>query len=127
VKNLSQPSENTEQSLLFSWARLNFKKYPELQLMFAINNGLKLTIGQAVKAKRSGTVKGIPDIAIMAVRKNYAGLFIEMKKKGGRISPEQVIKMAQLTNAGYLCKVCYGFIEAKKVIEDYLCEQNSQQ
>jgi hypothetical protein len=120
VKNNSQPSEATEQILLFAWSNLNLKKYPELELMFAVNNGLKLTIGQAVQCKRSGTVKGIPDIFLPCVRGSYAGLFIEMKRSGGRVSPDQAIKITKLTIAGYLCRVCYGFTEAKKTIEEYL-------
>ena len=124
---MKEKSEADHQADLFAWARSPFilKKYPMLELMFAINNGLKLSIGQAVKAKRTGTNKGTPDI-MLPCPKNLgsifaiAGLFIEMKKKGGRLSPEQKDKIAKLTAVGYKCVVCYSAIEAIREIEEYL-------
>lgn len=127
MAKIKEKSESDHQADLFAWARSPFvlKKYPMLELMFAINNGLKLSIGQAVKAKRTGTNKGTPDI-MLPCPKNLgsifaiAGLFIEMKKKGGRLSPEQKDKIAKLTTAGYKCVVCYSAIEAIREIEEYL-------
>lgn len=127
MAKIKEKSEADHQADLFAWARSPFvlKKYPMLELMFAINNGLKLSIGQAVKAKRTGTNKGTPDI-MLPCPKNLgsifaiAGLFIEMKKKGGRLSPEQKDKIAKLTTAGYKCVVCYSAIEAIREIEEYL-------
>jgi len=120
-------SEFQEQCEVFEWARnpLVLKKYPMLELMFAINNGLKLSIGQAVKAKRMGTNKGTPDIMLPCPKNlgsifTIAGLFIEMKKKGGRLSPEQKDKIAKLTTAGYKCVVCYSATEAIMEIQEYL-------
>jgi len=120
-------SESQEQCDVFKWARdpIVLKKYPMLELMFAINNVLKLSIGQAVKAKRTGTNKGTPDI-MLPCPKNLgsifaiAGLFIEMKKTEGRLSPEQKDKIAKLTTAGYKCVVCYSATEAIDAIEEYL-------
>lgn len=76
-------SEFDIQCQLFAWARhpATLKKYPCLDLLFSINNGLKLNIGQAVKAKKSGTNRGIPDIFLPVARRHFAGLFIEVKKK----------------------------------------------
>jgi hypothetical protein len=113
-------SEFNHQASLFAWAKLNYKKYPELELMFAINNGLRLTIGQAMKAKRSGTRKGIPDLMLACSRKGFHGLFIEMKKKGGKLSPEQKDKLSRLTLEGYKCYACFSCDQAIDVIEDYL-------
>lgn len=121
-------SEFDHQAELFEWARNPFtlKKYPMLELMFAINNGLKLSIGQAVKAKRAGTNKGTPDIFLPFPRFStktspaFYGLFIEMKKDGGRLSDEQLKKIKRLTFYGYRCRVCFSAKEAIDVIEEYL-------
>lgn len=126
---MKDKSEFQEQCEVFSWARnpMVLKKYPMLELMFAINNGLKLTIGQAVKAKRSGTLKGMLDFMLAHPKKSKdglsfscCGLFVEMKKKGGKLSPEQKDKIEKLINAGYRCYVCYSSKEAIDCIEEYL-------
>lgn len=128
LKSVFEKSESDHQIELFEWARNPFilKKYPMLDLMFAINNGLKLSIGQAVKAKRMGTNKGIPDTFLPFAKPSNdkapscAGLFIEMKKKGGKLSPEQKEKIKKLSFYGYKCVVCYSAKEAIDAIEDYL-------
>lgn len=125
---MKSKSEFDHQCEVFEWARnpLVLKKYPQLELMFAINNGLKLSIGQAVKAKRSGTNRGILDIMVPFPRVvgvglfSTCGLFIEMKKIGGRLSPEQKEKIVKLTLCGYHCAVCYSAKEAIDCIEEYL-------
>ena len=124
---MKEKSESDHQADLFAWARSPFvlKKYPMLELMFAIHNGLRLSIGQAVKAKRTGSVRGVPDLFLAYPKGNssiiaYAGLFIEMKKEGGKLSPEQKDKIAKLTAVGYKCVVCYSAIEAIREIEEYL-------
>jgi len=43
-----------------------------------------------------------------------------MKAQKGRVSPEQKEFLALATDMGYFAVVCYGFDEAKKVIQDYL-------
>lgn len=115
-------SEAQHQIALFSWARneVVLKKYPELELMFAINNGLILSIGQAVKAKRMGTNKGILDILLPIPRKGFICLFIEMKTEGGRLSVYQKEKIEKLTKVGHKCVVCYSSKEAIDEILDYL-------
>lgn len=113
-------SEFEHQSMLVSWANLSVGKYSELKLLFAINNGLRLTIGAAMKCKKSGTKKGVPDLFLPVPRKYFHGLFIEMKKIKGTTSKEQDEFIQCLIDNGYEAKVCYGFEEAKNVIEEYL-------
>lgn len=92
-------------------------------------NGVKLSPGAAVKAKRQGMVKGVPDLFLPIPRDSsqgihfadYFGLFIELKRKiGGKVSPEQKMFMAALEDQGYMCKVCYGADDAIETIKKYL-------
>lgn len=113
-------SEYDHQKTLFEWATIASCKHPHLDLMFAINNGLRLTIGQAMKAKRSGTRRGIPDIFLPCARGGFHGLFLEMKKEDGVLSKDQKDKIKRLTAEGYKCEVAYCFEEAKNKIVGYL-------
>lgn len=47
-------SEHQEQCIIFEWAKIMSSQYPELKLLNASLNGVRLSIGQATKAKRSG-------------------------------------------------------------------------
>jgi hypothetical protein len=52
----------------------------------------------------------------------YHSLFIELKAKTktARVSETQKIWINRLNDAGFKACVCYGFLEAKQTIEDYL-------
>jgi hypothetical protein len=111
-------SEHKEQVLLIRWWKL---QYPKLaKCLFAIPNGGHRHIITAIKLKDEGVVSGVSDLFLMMPKGDLHGLFIEMKAKKGRVSPEQTEFMKLATDMGYLAVVCYGFDEAKKVIETYL-------
>jgi hypothetical protein len=70
--------------------------------------------------KRTGYVKGFPDLFIYEPRGAFYGLAIEMKKeKGGAASPEQKRWLEQLRNRGYASYICKGKDEAIKIIDEY--------
>lgn len=115
------PTEDQEQEALFRWAALAAGKRPELGMLYAIPNGGKRPISVAAQMKRTGTKKGVPDMALPVARGGKHGLYIELKrKKGGRLSPEQTQWMDALTRQGYVCAVCFGWDSARKTILDYL-------
>jgi hypothetical protein len=66
------------------------------------------------------------DLSLPCARGGYHGLYIELKRpvvKGEPkpvVSPEQKYWIEQLRKQGYLVEVCYGWIEAKELIERYL-------
>ena len=73
---------------------------------------------QKAKNKKQGVTKGIPDYVIVTSNKKV--LFIEMKrKKGNKATKEQKewIESLQGIN-GIIADVCYGFDEAKKLIDE---------
>jgi hypothetical protein len=94
-------------------------QYPEALVTIA-PNGMKLNIGQAVKLKRMGYSKGTPDICIFEARKGKHGLFIELKTRTGKVSPEQKEWHQKLKERNYEVEVCWSFEEAICTIENYL-------
>jgi len=121
MMSVPEPDEWRQQATIFEWAETMLYKYPELWLLNGSLNGVRLSIGQAVKAKRCGMKKGHPDIALNVARKGYHGLFIELKKKkGGVVSRDQQEWLDRLSTQGYFAVVCRGYDAAVKTIKDYL-------
>jgi len=115
------PSEGVEQATLFSWAKMQERKYPELALLFHIPNGGSRGKTEAARFKAEGVKAGVPDLFLPAARGNWHGLFIEMKRlKGGRASEAQKAWIAALEKQGYLARICCGWEEAADLIVDYL-------
>lgn len=109
-------SEHDQQALLINWYRLQYPTH----LIFAVPNMGKRDYALAAYLKAEGLTAGIPDIVIPMPRKTYHGLFIELKKPGGRKpSDNQQYWLEALTAQGYLATVCYGFEPAKNVIREY--------
>jgi VRR-NUC domain. len=115
------PLESEEQQALFEWANLMSKKAPELNLLVAIPNGGLRNKAVAVRLRAEGTRKGFPDMILPVARGDYHSLAVELKRtKGGRIAPEQQRWLNDLSAQGWKAVVCYGFDDAKKIIEEYL-------
>ena len=113
-------TEHEEQVKLFTWARLQSAKHPQLTMMFAIPNGGQRNIVTATKLKAEEVKSGVPDIFLAYPSSHSHGLFIEMKSAKGKVSENQREWIAGLSAHGYMCAVCYSFDEAKKVIAEYL-------
>lgn len=101
---------------------------PRLALLHGDSSGVRVPIGCAVKMKKAGAIKGWPDL-FLPVPKYYEkgshpicyGLFIELKRrKGGKVSAEQITIRSLLHKQGYRVEVCRGSDEAIKVIKEYL-------
>ncbi len=118
-------TEYAEQAALFAWSALNQIKYPCLKWMFAIPNGGFRFKSEAGRLKASGVKPGVPDILLPVPKGAWAGLFIEMKRKvASRIQHNQYEWLDQLVCFGYRAEVCYGWEQARDVIEDYLNEND---
>lgn len=115
------PSEFDEQCFIFRWAAFYESKHPCLRYMFSTLNGVRLTICQAVNAKRSGNKRGVPDIILPYNNLIYRGLFIELKRrKLGSVSSEQKEFLAYLESQGYKAVVCKGSTDAIETIKKYI-------
>lgn len=132
-------SEHAEQVLLFSFARMQEPRHPELRLMFAIPNaggysgGFKSNVARVVRMKREGLKPGVPDVCLPVARGGFHALYIEMKRlkprmtktKGMRYdatkqTPEQIEWMDRLSEAGNLVAVCTSAQEAQATVMAYL-------
>ena len=121
---MSFATEHQEQTALFTWARVMQGLYPELALMYAIPNAAKRSKSLSAMMKAEGLKSGVPDICLPCARREYHGLYIELKRtKGGKVSPQQKEWLTALNKEGYMAVVCEGFEEAKAVIEKYLAEE----
>lgn len=87
--------------------------------MFAIPNGGKRDAKEAHFLKIEGVKPGVPDMMFPAARHGYHGLFIELKVGKNKPTDNQRQWLADLTEQGYLAEVCYGFEEARALIDDY--------
>ena len=123
-------SESSHQKALFAWAALSVGKYPALAFMFAIPNGGLRDIRTASTLKAEGVRSGVPDIFLPANGGGKDGwrngCFIEMKlekyrnRKNGGCSEEQIEFIEWAVTAGYYCKVCYSWLEARDTLINYL-------
>lgn len=122
--------EDDHQEALFKWADMVASPDYPTNLMFAIPMGGKRDVREAVRMKRQGSKKGVPDMCLPVTNKDHSGLFIELKKpivKGDSkpvVSAEQKYWLAELSKQGYQAVVCYGWTEAKNVIVSYLANKD---
>ena len=76
---------------------------------------------EALKFKRTGVQSGVPDLCIPIPTKSYHGLYIELKrKKGGKLSDNQIYWLNLLRERCYYAEVAHGFEEAKAIVLHYL-------
>lgn len=113
-------SERAHQTALFCWAAIEAQNIPELTLMFAIPNGGERNIIVATQMKAEGVKRGVPDIFLPVPRGSYSGLFIELKKVGGKVSSEQTHYLVELKRQGFACTVCVGWEQARDAILAYM-------
>lgn len=113
-------SEHTEQANVIMWAQAHAVRDPRLTLLFAIPNGGARSKRTAALLKREGVKRGVPDLFLPVPSGGRHGLFIEMKKKGGRLTTQQKQWLGELNELGYSAVVCYSADEAIETIQEYL-------
>lgn len=113
-------SEAEEQEALFRWAEWAEGQHPELKLLFHIPNGGKRDKVTAARLKAQGVKAGVPDLFLPVARHGKHGLWIELKIYSGKPSLNQCTWIGDLREHGYDAFVCYGWEDAKGVLEAYL-------
>ena len=107
-------------------------QYPDV-IFTSESSGVRLTMGQAVKAKKMRSGDKLPDLWILEPRNGYHGLMIELKsewpfKKNGDAKTEHVAKQMEtirrLVAKGYSAYLVTGFDAAKAIIDCYFIEAN---
>ena len=118
-------SEDTKQINVISWASWQMQKYPELKWLHHIPNGGSRNKAEAANLKRQGVKAGVPDLFLPVARGGYHGLYIELKFGKNKTSKNQDKWLSALSKQGYCAMVCYGWVEAKKAICEYLKGEKS--
>lgn len=113
-------SEHDEQCLLFAWAEVAANRTPELNLLHAIPNYARVSPRWGAWMKAEGKRAGVPDVVLPVPRGAHAALYIELKVKPNKVSPEQIAWHERLRAAGNRVEVCWSWVEAREAIEDYL-------
>lgn len=112
--------EANEQIKLFRWANFATAKYPCLALLHHIPNGGSRNQLEARNLKLQGVKSGVPDICLPVPCGKHHGLYIEMKYGKNKPTDNQNRWLTSLHQNGYCTAICYGWEDAKKVIENYL-------
>lgn len=97
-------------------------QYPKARYCASLG-GIRTGKKQGAKARKTGYVKGFPDLQITEAKKGYFGLFLELKKdKKAYPTPEQKVWLKDLNERGYLALVTKGLDATIEAIDDYLGE-----
>lgn len=119
-------TESAHQQAVMCWAAMNEKHCPELRWLHHIPNGGvrgdddKGRNIRGAKLKAEGVKEGVADLFLPVKRGNFSGLYIEMKKPGGKPSLKQVQFGEFVLSQGYYFKVCDSWVIATQLIEWYL-------
>ena len=119
-EELRGPSESQIQQDVIGWFWKQYPRLAEAGMLFHIpNEGIRLG-GTGARMVREGIVRGVADLCLAMPRKGFGVLWIEMKKKGGRVRPEQKTWGSNQMAVGNKYVVCYSFEEAVREIKSYL-------
>lgn len=108
--------ESNLQQQCVKWFRYAYPKF----IIFAIPNGGQRNVITASILKREGVLKGVSDLFIMEPIKGFHGMFIEMKSRKNKTTPEQDYFIQAAHQRGYKCAICYSFDDFVNEVENYL-------
>lgn len=112
-----------EQAAIFLWRNRSVGSLPIVRWLHAINNQGHGDAVHGARDKAAGVTAGICDMFLPVTCRQYAGLYIELKRvKGGTVSGEQRDFMEYAVAQGYKCVVARGYREAIVSILTYLQE-----
>jgi hypothetical protein len=113
-------TEHDSQVAVFQWAYIHEVRCPDLELLFAVPNAGKRSIGAARYYLAEGLRSGVWDVWLPVPKNGNTGLVIEMKYGKNKLSENQVIWRERLKRHGWKTAVCYSADECIKTICEYL-------
>ncbi len=114
-------SESEHQIEVFRVLALNETKYPFLRWIHASMNGASASSAAAAgQRKRQGQKKGIFDICVPIGNLDFTWLWIELKVKPNKLTPEQIEFQQFVELNGGKASVAWSDEEVLEIIEDYL-------
>ena len=114
-------TESNEQIVAMDWLRLQHPKIAEHTLH--IGNERKASYFAGYIMKKMGVLKGASDLFMAWPSGGFHGLFIEVKSKIGRPSPEQKAFIQRMRDVGYKAEICYGADEVINTMKEYIAYQ----
>lgn len=112
--------EEREQTAFFDYCRAMAHSHSGYALAFAIPNERKASVQRRMAMKRAGLTKGIPDICVPVANDKFNALYIEMKVKPNKASPEQMDILRKLNAVGNYAVICWSADEAIEIITKYI-------
>ncbi|MGA9851859.1 MAG: hypothetical protein WBR15_02890 [Gammaproteobacteria bacterium] len=134
-----QHLEDAEQKALMGWARITPLRGSDViahatlsDYLIAYPNGGKRLYTEAARMAGLGVKKGVVDLFLPLARHGFHGLWIEMKKPihafpsrsaaRDAVTDEQESWICKMEKAGHAAAPCYGWDEARTLLEEYLAE-----
>jgi hypothetical protein len=114
------PSEHEEAVLFFDEILLMQRHDDRLSLLYAIPNGGHRNKSVGAYLKQEGVRRGVPDYFLAVPCGGYHGLYIELKTKTGKTSPEQKEWLLALNQQGYKAVIAKGSDAALTAVKEYL-------
>lgn len=108
-------TESQLQQMCVKWMQF---QYPNI-VWFHVPNGGSRNIREAVRFKREGVKAGVSDIIILKPNKSSHALLIELKRKGGKQSPEQKEFQKNVELWNYQYSIAKSLDEFMKIVNDY--------
>ena len=119
-------TEHAMQCAVIKACRYLERDHPEVKYLFAIPNGGARHPAVAAKLKAEGVRRGIPDLFLpLPIPGASAGLWIEMKAPGGRVTQNQDDYLRFLSEVGFTTEVCYSAQAAVDAIRNHLDRRRS--
>ena len=116
----TEATEHQIQAAYFELLERHANQAPILQYIYAIPNGGLRDVKVAVKLKREGVKRGVPDVSIPIPRDNYHGAYIEFKTPTGALSKDQERVIDFLRGRGYWVQICRSVEAGWDFTVDYL-------
>ena len=111
-------TESNEQIAAMDWLRA---QHPKLSLhAMHIGNERKASYYAGYIMKRMGVLKGASDLFMAWPSGGFHGLFIEVKSKKGKPTPDQLAFIERMNSVGYYATICYGADEVIRCMKWYI-------
>jgi hypothetical protein len=109
--------------VFFDYCRSMAHINPAYALAYHVPNESKASIARRVTLKRAGLKKGVPDICVPVANDKYHSLYIEMKIKPNKASPEQMSLLQHLNAVGNYAVLCWSADEAMDILDKYIANR----
>lgn len=112
-------SESALQIQCIKWFDLQYPAFSN-HLYHIRNGGSMKSAREGMKFKRMGVRKGIPDLFLSMPTHEYHGFYIELKKRGGKPSAEQISNGYAYFDLGYKFSIIDSLEEFINEVSHYM-------